>query len=254
MVLSISLLAACGGNDPELVQGDKMSINSCYVMRSNSLSENFSSPIGLYILAPDGAPYNADSYKNSASLISGSWSVTTPVYIMGSGLLYAYYPYSIVDNPPTLNVNVSNQVDMLYNKIPSSIAPGSSSLSIKLYHAMSQLQVNIEDEEISELSFYSPRSGKFNICTGVFSNLIYGDVVASSGQMLIVPHRVSGAELHITLEDGAEYSYPLDGMTFSPGENYTYQFELNENRERLEIQSFSVEEWVNDFIYNDYLR
>jgi len=253
-ILSILLLTACGGSDPDPVQESEMSINSCYVVRNSNLSENFNSPIGLYILDSEGQPYDSSSYKNSASLVSGVWSVTNPVYIDGAGSLYAYYPYFVTDNPPSLSVNVSHQVDLLYSKSPVSLGPGNSSLSIKLYHAMSQLQVSVEDEEIGMLSLQSPLTGKFNICNGVYSSLVYGLTSSSSGDILVIPHTAAGTELKILLKSGSEYTYSIDKMTFSPGENYKYEFKLNDNREKLEIRSFSVEEWINDFVHNDYLR
>ena len=254
-ILCSLVFSACGSSDPDpTVQDDELSISSCHVVVSNNLSENFSSPIGLYILDGSGQPYDPTSYKNSASLISGNWLVSTPVYITGAGKLYAYYPYSSSDNLPSLNVDVSNQVDLLYSKNPVSIGFNSSSLSIKLYHALSQLQVSVEDEEISQLSVRFPLTGKFNIMSGLYSDLVYGQASSSTGKMLVIPHIASGAELAITLKSGSQYTYSLDGKSFSAGENYTYQFKLSESKEKLEFRSISVEDWVSDFIHKDYLK
>ncbi len=250
-IITLLLLVACGGSDSDPIN-QEMSITSCYVVRNNNLSENFSSPIGLYILDPSGQPYSPD--KNKASLVSNSWILDSPVYITGAGKLYAYYPCSPTDNPPLLNVDISNQIDLLYSKTSVDIAVGSSSLSIKLYHALSQLQVTVENEEIAELSVRSPLVGKFNILTGIYSDLTFGESTSTSGSMLVIPHTAAGTELKITLKSGSEYTYSIDGMSFVPGENYKYDFKLNENREQLEIRSFSVEEWVNGFTHQDYLK
>lgn len=250
------LAIGCSSESPETTEPEiEMSITSCYVVKNDIQSESFSSPIGLYILSETGQPYNEDSYKNSASYLSGSWALNSPVLITQKGMLYAYYPYPASSNElPNLTVDMSKQVDLLYSKTPSIMSTGASSLSVKLHHAMSQVTVEVVGEEVSSLSIYSPLTGKFNICSGAFTGLNYGVVGAPSESLLIVPHSATGTELNIKLKNGDEYTYSVDGMMFRPGENYTYQFTLQDNREFLEIQSVSVEEWVNDFTHNDYLR
>lgn len=243
-------------NSPVENEDGQMNISSCYVVKNNNtLSENFSSPIGLYVLTEDNQPYDADSYKNFASLVSGQWKVNVPVYVEKKGKVYAYYPYMSGDNPEMLDVNMANQVDLLYSKTAVPIAPGSSSLSVKMYHALSQLSVNVEGEEVVGLTLQSPLTARFNVRTGSFSSLVDGVVSSSFGNMLLIPHTVpEGREMTIRLKDGSEYSYSLAGSVFKSGENPTFQFKLNANRETLEIISFTVEDWINDNVYNDYLR
>lgn len=245
------IAASCSNEDNE--NNAEMSISSCYVMKNSSTQlESFSSPIGMYILTEDGQPYESGTYY--ANYVSGAWSMNTPVYVTKKGSVYTYFPYKSGDNLPNLSLSLADQVDFLYSKVATSIAPGSSSLTIKLYHALSQLSVSIEGEEIASLSLQSPATCKFNICTGVFTGTVLGTVTAQSGQMLVVPHTAAGTELKIVLKDGKEYTYPVSGTNYRTGENYTYQFQLNENRETLEIVSFSVEDWISDEIYHDYLR
>ena len=249
-LFAIFFLASCGKEENEPPVENRMDISSCYVVSNNIQSENFSSPIGLYILSEDNTPYDDGLYY--ASLVSGTWSINAPVYVTKKGLVYAYYPYRSDYELPLMAVNMSDQVDILYSKTSSAIAQGSSSLSIRLYHALSQLTVSVENEEVSGISLQSPITGKFDICSGGFSELVSGDVAASSGKLLIVPHS-STAEIKISLKDGKEYTYSVSGMSFVAGENYTYQFKLNANREKLEITSFTIEDWINDKVHNDYL-
>lgn len=261
--LLFSLLAfclvfvSCSKESAPVENGEsRMEISSCYVVKNNNtLSENFASPIGLYILTEDNLPYDNSSYKNSASLISGQWKINAPVYVEKPGKVYAYYPYKSGDNPEALAVDMTGQVDILYSKASTPIAPASSSLSVKLYHALSQVTVSVENEEIAGLSLLAPLTGQFNACTGVFSQQTTGVVSSSSGKLLLIPHIPAGdTEMSIRLKGGTEYMYSLSGMDFQPGENYTFQFKLNANRETLEITSISIEDWINDNIYNDYLR
>lgn len=257
--LASLVLASCG-NDGSAIPGGKddmqMSISSCYIVKNdNSQSENFSSPIGLYLLSEDNQPYDNVSYKNSAGLVGGQWKITVPVYVEKPGKVYAYYPYQSGDDPEALAVNMANQVDLLYSKAAASIAPGSSSLSVKLHHALSQITVAVENEEVSGLSLLSPMTGNFNVCTGSFTRLASGEVNVSSDNLLIVPHvPATGTEMTIHLKKGTDYRYSLAGMDLKPGETYVFKFKLNADRETLEIASFSVVDWVVRENHVDYLR
>ncbi|MFP5155045.1 fimbrillin family protein [Bacteroides clarus] len=233
-----------------------MSISSCYVVKNdNSQSENFASPIGLYLLSEDNQPYDNASYKNSASLVGEQWKIAIPVYVEKPGKVYAYYPYQSGDDPEALVVNMANQVDLLYSKTVANISPGSSSLSVKLHHALSQITVAVENEEVAGLSLLSPMTGKFNVCVGSFTQLTSGVVNVSSGNLLIVPHVPAvDAEMTICLKNGSCYQYSLAGMDLKPGETYVFKFKLNANRETLEIASFSVQDWVVRENHVDYLR
>ena len=254
-LFSICLITASCGDDDNAKSTNNMSISSCYMVKSNAVKqENFtspSSPIGLYVLSEDGRPYEGNGLF-SASLSSGSWSMSSPVYVSKAGKVYSYYPYLPTDTAPVLPVDAAAQVDLLYSKVPSAIAPGSASLSIRFYHALSRLTVSVEGEEVAKLSFTSPLTSKFNICSGAFTDKVQGVVTVSSGQMLVVPHTAS-TELKITLGSGKEYSYPVSGIEFRSGETCAFQFRLNDNREKLEVLSFSVEDWVEENNYNDYL-
>lgn len=256
LFVSLSFLSCSKDSAPAEREEKQMSISSCYVVKNdNTQSENFASPIGLYILSEDNLPYDNVSYKNSASLVTGQWKIAAPVYVEKPGKVYAYYPYQSGDSPEALAVNMTNQVDLLYSKAVASIAPGSSSLSVKLHHALSQITVTVEDEEVSGLSLSSPLTGEFNVCTGSIKLLTTGVLDVSTGSLLIVPHApAANTEMAIRLKSGSGYRYSLAGMEFKPGENYTFAFKLNANRETLEITSFSVENWISDKIYNDYLR
>ena len=251
-LLSVCLIAASCSSDDKAGNAE-MSISSCYVMKNNSTRlESFSSPIGMYVLTEDGQLYGDGTYY--ASYSSGAWSMNSPVYVTKAGSVYSYFPYKSGDTPPDLTVNMNDQEDFLYSKVAASIAPGSSSLSVKLYHALSQLTVSVEGEEIASLSLQSPTTCKLNICTGVFTGSVPGKVTAQSGQLLVIPHTAVGTEIKIVLKDGKEYAYPVSGTNYRTGENYTYLFQLNENREKLRIVSFSVEDWINDEPHKDYLR
>lgn len=253
-VFFICMLCSCSSNeDPE--DDMCMTINSCYIVKNNNnLSENFSSPIGVYVLTEDNKPYDAVSYKNSASLVSGKWQIDIPVYVEKPGKVYAYYPYQSGDNPESLAVNMADQTDLLYSKSAVAMAPGSSSLSVKLYHALSQITVTVEGEEVVALSLFSPVTGQFNICSGMFSQLAMGNVAATSDKLLLIPYTVpDDTELSIRLKSGAQYSYSLAGRLFKSGENCSFQFKLNANRETLEIMSFPVVDWITDQVHNDYL-
>jgi lipoprotein len=259
LILICLLLASCS-SDSSTIPGGKndmqMSISSCYVVKNdNSQSENFVSPIGLYLLSEDNQPYDNLSYKNSASLVDGQWKIAVPVYVEKNGKVYAYCPYQSGDNPEALAVNMANQVDLLYSKAATSIAPGSSSLSVKLHHAFSQITVAVENEEVSNLSLPSPMTGNFDVCTGSFTRLASGAVNVSSDNLLIVPHvPVTGTEMTICLKNGMDYRYSLSGMDLKPGETYVFKFKLNADRETLEIASFSVVDWVVRENHVDYLR
>ena len=253
-LFAICLITASCSDDDSTKRADNMSINSCYLIKNNTTqSESFSSPIGMYILTDDGQPYDGNGVFN-ATYNSGTWSMNAPVYVTKAGKVYSYYPYRPTDTPSSLALDMSGQVDVLYSKVPSTIAPGSSTLSIKLYHALSKLTVSVEGEKIAKISLASPVKCKFDICTGAFINKEPGIVTVPTDQMLIIPHTATDTEIKITLKTGKEYSYSVSGTEFQSGENYTYQFRLNENRDKLEILSFSVEDWINDNNHNDYLR
>lgn len=254
MYLCLLPLFSCNGNDSSNTELPTMSIKSCFVIENNNQSENFSSPIGLYILTEDKKPYDKDSYKNFASLIHGNWQVNTPVYITGKGLVYAYYPYRTTDSSPLLAINMGDQDDLLYCKVPSPIEAGNSAPSLKLSHALSQIVVTVENEEIVSISLTSPLTGSFNICSGIFTDLVHGKVSSPSGQLLVIPHIATQTEMKIQLKNGNEYRYAISHMEYVAGENYTYQFKLNASREKLEFTSVTVEDWINDFVFQDYLK
>ena len=69
---------SCGNSDELMAGSSAMHIASCYVVNNNTLSENLSSPIGLYITTVDNKPYG-DSYRNYASLVHGNWIPTIPI-------------------------------------------------------------------------------------------------------------------------------------------------------------------------------
>lgn len=253
------ILVSCSKDNsdiPSCKEEIQMSISSCYVVKNdNSQSENFASPIGLYLLSEDNQPYDNASYKNSASLVGEQWKIAIPVYVEKPGKVYAYYPYQSGDDPEALVVNMANQVDLLYSKTVANISPGSSSLSVKLHHALSQITVAVENEEVAGLSLLSPMTGKFNVCVGSFTQLTSGVVNVSSGNLLIFPHVPAvDAEMTICLKNGSCYQYSLAGMDLKPGETYVFKFKLNANRETLEIASFSVQDWVVRENHVDYLR
>lgn len=255
ILFSLSFLfTSCSDDGEPDAKTSAMSINSCYVLESNNIAENFASPIGLYVLNEDNQPYDPDSYKNSANLIHSDWQISTPVYVVGKGLVYAYYPYRPADSLPLMDIDMQQQTDILYTKVPSPIEPGNSALTLKLYHALSQIMISVEDEEVASVALYSPVTATLDICTSLFSNLKYNEVSCSSGQLLIIPHKMSKGEMKICLKSGNTYTYEISNMGFSPGENYTYKFKLNSNREKLEISSVTVENWINDYTHNDYLR
>ena len=245
---------SCGNSDEPMAESSAMHIASCYVVNNNTLSENLSSPIGLYITTVDNKPYG-DSYRNYASLVHGNWMMNTPVYEESRGLVYSYYPYSESDTSPIVSLDLANQVDLLYVKKPIEVSSGSASLSIQLSHALSQIVVSVEGEEISSLSLTSlPVKGSFNICTGAFEDLSMGEITSYSNEMLIVPHLCNQADLRISLKGGREYTYAISNMDYVQGESYTYKFKLNEDREQLQITSVGVEDWVPGSIHEDYLR
>lgn len=252
--LLICIASSCSDGREPVEDMSTMTINSCYVLENNSLSVSFASPIGLYLLTEDNEPYDSDSYKNSANLVHSKWEITTPVYIVGKGLVYAYYPYRPGDGLPIMDIDMKDQTDILYAKVPSVIETGNSSLALKLFHALSQVAVAVEGEEVASITLYSPSTATFDICTGSFDELKYNEVSCSSGQLLIIPHHLSKGEMKIRLKSGTEYAYEISNMEFSSGENYTYSFKLNSNREKLEITSVTVEDWINDFTHQDYLR
>ena len=254
-----SILVSCskdGNDDPAEGEEVKMSISSCYVVKNdNSQSENFASPIGLYLLSEDNQPYDNTSYRNSASLVGGQWKIAVPVYVEKPGKVYSYYPYRSGDNPETLAVDMANQVDLLYSKAVANIAPGSSSLSVKLHHALSQITVTVEGEVVSGISLVSPLTAEFNVCTGLFAQQVTGVVNVNSDNLLIIPHAPAvNTEMTIRLKNGSSYQYSLANMDLKPGETYVFKFKLNANRETLEITSFSVVDWVIRENHVDYLR
>lgn len=255
-----SILVSCSkdGNDDDPAEGEevKMSISSCYVVKNdNSQSENFASPIGLYLLSEDNRPYDNTSYRNSASLVGGQWKIAVPVYVEKPGKVYSYCPYRSGDNPEALAVDMANQVDLLYSKAVANIAPGSSSLSVKLHHALSQITVTVEGEVVSGISLVSPLSAEFNVCTGLFAQQVTGVVNVNSDNLLIIPHAPAvNTEMTIRLKNGSSYQYSLANMDLKPGETYVFKFKLNTNRETLEITSFSVVDWVIRENHVDYLR
>lgn len=252
LLVFISLIAASCSNEDKQKDNAQMSINSCYVLQNNTELESFNHPIGMYILNQKGNPYEKGTYY--ANYESGNWHLNEPVYVSEKGSVYAYFPYKSSDVLPELSIDMTKQEDLLYSKLAVAIAPGSSALSIKLYHALSQLSVSVAGEKISSVSLYSPVRCKFNICSGAFTDSTMGNVTSQSDKILVIPHTAAGTDLIITLQDGKQYSYSLEGAVYRSGENYTYQFQLNDNREKLEIVSFTVEDWINDEIYNDYLR
>ncbi len=251
LCILIGSLVSCSGGDPT-AETHVMQIKSCSVRENNILSDNFSSPIGLYILTEDNKPYANESYKNSASLAHGKWVINTPVYITGKGLVYSYFPYALSDNTPEISVDMNQQVDVLYSKSPAIINVGTSALSLELSHALSQIVVSVENEEVESLSLSSPATASLNICTGIFSNSVTGKVSSLSKELLIVPH-LCKESLVIRLKNGNEYTYAISNANFSPGERYTYDFKLNANREKLEINSVTVEEWVSGGNHSGYL-
>ena len=247
-------LASCGNSDDPVAESSTMHITSCYVVNNNTLSENLSSPIGLYITTVDNKPYG-DSYRNYASLVHGNWMMNAPVYVENKGLVYSYYPYSESDTSPIVSLDMTKQVDLLYVKKPIEIGSGSASLSIQLSHALSQIVVSVEGEEISSLSLTSsPVSGNFNICTGAFEELSTGEMTSYSNKILLVPHLCNQADLKIRLKGGKEYTYAISDMDYVQGESYTYKFKLTENREQLQITSVTVESWVTGSVFEDYLK
>lgn len=251
-ILMSCFIAASCSNEQTIDNDSQMRIQSCYVMSSNnSQSENFSSPIGLYIQDEGGHPYDKGSYY--ASLSSGSWVLNEPVYVTKKGYVYSYYPYQEGVSLPEVSVDMNGQTDWLYTETPYEINNGSASLSIKLHHALALLNVSVENEVVAHLSLESPRTAKLNVCTGLFTEQVSGEVSASSDKLLVIPHTVSNKELKIRLSSGKEYSYTLDSTLLEQGKSYTFQFKLNEDREQLEVVSFSVEKWESGDVFNDYL-
>ncbi|MCO7113074.1 fimbrillin family protein [Bacteroides uniformis] len=168
------ITAACGGDENDGKTEPEMKISSCYVVSSSSgQSENFFSPVGMYITSEAGQPYEGSGVW-SASYNSGAWAMDKPVYVTKAGKVYAYYPYSSNDSPPVLPLDMTRQTDVLYSRVASPIAPGSVSLSVKLYHALSKLVVSVKGEEVTGLSLSSPVTCRFNICTGEFTDLQSG--------------------------------------------------------------------------------
>ena len=106
------ILVSCSKDNsdiPSCKEEIQMSISSCYVVKNdNSQSENFASPIGLYLLSEDNQPYDNASYKNSASLVGEQWKIAIPVYVEKPGKVYAYYPYHSGDDPEALVVHMAN--------------------------------------------------------------------------------------------------------------------------------------------------
>lgn len=249
----IAFLVSCSGDNSPAAETATMQIKSCSVFSNNILSANFASPIGLYILKEDNQPYVPNSHKNSAYLSGEKWVVNTPVYITGKGKVYAYFPYSSSGSFPKILVDMSKQVDILFTKTPSIIDAGNFSLALTLSHALSQIVVSVENEEVESLSFLSPASGAFNISSGIFSDLTVGEVKTSSGKLLVIPHSCTGSEIKFKLKSGNEYTYAISNIDFMRGESYAYEFKLNADREQLEILSVTVEEWVNDSIFQDYI-
>ena len=130
------ITAACGGDENDGKTEPEMKISSCYVVSSSSgQSENFSSPVGMYITSEAGQPYEGSGVW-SASYNSGAWAMDKPVYVTKAGKVYAYYPYSSNDSPPVLPLDMTKQTDVLYSRVASPIAPGSVSLSVKLWLAL----------------------------------------------------------------------------------------------------------------------
>ena len=75
------ITAACGGDENGGTEPE-MKISSCYVVSSSSgQSENFSSPVGMYITSEAGQPYEGSGVW-SASYNSGAWAMDKPVYVM----------------------------------------------------------------------------------------------------------------------------------------------------------------------------
>lgn len=253
LLVFIGLIAACGGDENGGTEPE-MKISSCYVVSSSSgQSENFFFPVGMYITSEAGQPYEGSGVW-SANCNSGAWTMDKPVYVTKAGKVYAYYPYSSNDTPPVLPLDMTKQTDVLYSRVASPIAPGSVSLSIKLYHALSKVVVSVKGEEVTGLSLPSPVTCRFDICTGEFTDLQSGQVVSTGGRLFVVPHITVGKEMLITLKSGKQYTYSVDGTEFRTGESYSYEFRLNEDRDKLEILDISVEDWINDNNYNDYLR
>ena len=229
-------------------------IYSCMTIENENVSENLLSPIGLLVTTNDGVPYNEDSYKTYATLIHSQWLIQTPIYITGKGLVRAYYPYEESAQLPILDIDLKHQVDLLYQKAPINIDAGSEGVDIELSHALSQVVVTVENEEVESLSLQAPAKSKFDILTGEFSDLQNGEVSSKGGQLLLIPHSIDNAEMTIRLKNGESYIYALSATTYKSGENYTYSFKLNKYREKLEILSVSVKDWITGFRHQDYLR
>lgn len=259
IVTMLAIIYSCsepanGEEPPEPIPARALQINSCMTIENENVNENLLSPIGLLVTTTDGNPYNEESYKTYATLTHSQWIIQSPVYITGQGLVRAYYPYEASAALPILEIDLKNQVDLLYQKSPIGIDAGSEGVNIELSHALSQVNVNVEYEDVASLSLHAPVKSNFNIITGAFNDMQYGEVTAQGGQLLLIPHSLDNADLIITLKNGESYTYSLSSVTYNSGENYTYSFQLNKYREKLEIISITIKDWVTGFIHQDYLR
>lgn len=233
--------------------GPSLRINSCMTIEDENANENLLSPIGLYVTTEENQPYNGDSYRNYATLTHGQWLINAPIYIIGKGLVFAYYPYNASDQLPSLSVDMSTQTDLLCQKVPLTIDSGSEGIAIELSHMLSQIIVTVENEEVESISLTSPATGVFNLFTGDFSDLQDDEVTVHSDHLLVIPHSAD-TDMTICLKNGERYLYSLSGTTYIGGESYTYSFKLNKYREKLEITSVTVKDWISGFIHQDYLR
>lgn len=246
------LLSCSKENSDTPVPGNIAHLTSCMLYQNHStVSESFSSPIGLYVLKEDNSPYG-ENYINSASFNKDKWGIASPVYITSPGKVYSYFPYVPGVNPERIPIDATKQIDWLYSRTPVSISPGNSSFSSNLYHAMSRIFVSVESETVREISLTAPVSALFNVCTGKFSEPISGTLSTVTGELLLIPH-TSSSELRIILSSGKEYTYSLAASTFLSGESLSYNFRLNENREKLEVISFSIQNWTAEKSYSDYI-
>lgn len=241
------LLISC--DKEEVSGGTYMDVKTCI---DSASGKALTSPIWMLILDKDeNAYYNTESRILSYSA-NNKWLFNEAVKMRENGdsaYVYAYYPY---DNSHShiKNVNVADQIDIMYSK--STYKFDQHPISISFNHILTKIIVSVSRKTVQNLSLFAPNSAKFDVLTGKLSFTSLGEVFSSNSELLILPHVINNADLKIRI-DNKLYTYSLKNKNFISGEKYVFNFIIDETKDILKLSSLSVEDWKDQKPYEDYL-
>jgi hypothetical protein len=213
-------------------------INSCYAMGEEQGEIN---DFGMFLTTQDGAIFDANGNNAHVTQDHGLWE--TPSITISpdqSAQLFAYCPYTEDATVTDIPVCISSQTDYLYSK-GQTVTYSSYTPSIELYHLLSKITIQINDEAVESLSVSGyPEDGTLNLYEGTLSKGKTNTTVMSEDNGILLFPGYNDIVIDITYQ-GNSYHYPLT-IDLESGKEYIYSLVLQQNN-KLEISKVTIINW-----------